>query len=49
MALPLLLDPDVSLLEIGYAVGYSDPAHFSNAFRRWTGMSPKDYRRDLMS
>ena len=48
MTLPLLGNPDASLLEIGYSVGYSDPAHFSNAFRRWTGMSPKEYRRGLM-
>lgn len=48
MTLPLLRNPDISLLEIGYAVGYSDPAHFSNAFRRWTGMSPKEYRRELI-
>jgi len=49
MTLPLLRNPDTSLLEIAYSVGYSGPAHFSNAFRRWTGMSPKEYRRGLMN
>jgi AraC-like DNA-binding protein len=31
--------------EIGFELGYSDPAHFSRAFRRWTGESPRAWRR----
>ncbi|WP_084614903.1 helix-turn-helix domain-containing protein [Pseudomonas batumici] len=26
-------------------VGYSDPSHFTHAFRKHTGLSPSDYRR----
>jgi len=26
-------------------VGYSDASAFHKAFRRWTGQSPRDYRR----
>ena len=46
-ALPLLEDPTVPVNEIAYGVGYSRPAHFTRAFRRWTGVSPSEYRADL--
>ena len=35
----------MKLVEIGYEVGYTDPANFGRAFRRWTGVTPKTYRR----
>ena len=34
----------LSLSEIGFELGYSDVAHFSRAFKRWSGMSPRQYR-----
>ncbi|MFE8071268.1 AraC family transcriptional regulator [Marinobacteraceae bacterium S3BR75-40.1] len=30
---------------IAEQLGYSDPSNFGRAFRRWTGVSPSDYRR----
>lgn len=36
---------DVAIDEIGWRVGYEDPAFFRRLFRRTTGMSPSDYRR----
>jgi AraC-like DNA-binding protein len=34
-----------SMTEVAFLLGYSDPAHFTRAFRRWTGMAPRDYAR----
>ncbi|MCB1496854.1 MAG: helix-turn-helix domain-containing protein [Bauldia sp.] len=38
-----------SAIEIAFLLGYSDPAHFTRAFRRWTGMPPRDYARAFRS
>lgn len=43
----LLTDPDISLAEIAAAVGFANQAHFSTMFRRLTGVSPRQYRRNL--
>jgi AraC-like DNA-binding protein len=32
--------------DIARLLGYSDPAHFTRAFQRWTGVTPRDFRRD---
>jgi AraC-like DNA-binding protein len=32
--------------EIAESLGYSDPAHFVRAFRRWSGLSPGGFRRN---
>jgi AraC family transcriptional regulator len=36
---------ETSLAEIALAAGFSDQSHFSNVFRRQTGMSPSHFRR----
>lgn len=45
-ALALMADPGRKLIDIAYDLGFSDPAHFTRAFRRWTGVSPREFRRD---
>ncbi len=40
----LLRDGHMPITDIALALGYADPAHFSRAFRRWTGVAPSAYR-----
>jgi AraC-like DNA-binding protein len=40
-------DPNLSISEVAEQLGYSDPTSFYKAFRRWTGRSPREYRRLL--
>jgi AraC-like DNA-binding protein len=44
MALHYLSGKRASVNEIAYLVGFSDPAAFSRAFKRWTGRSPREMR-----
>ncbi len=45
MALDYLGARRVSVNETAYLVGFSDPAAFSRAFKRWTGRSAREARR----
>lgn len=43
-----LLDPSSSVSDVALRLGYRDIAHFSRQFKRWSGVSPSDYRKSLM-
>lgn len=43
-ALRLLAQRELSVEKIAEQVGYSSPANFHRAFRRWTGSSPGAFR-----
>lgn len=44
LALRYLEDPQKSATEVTFLLGFSGQSAFSRAFRRWTGISPTEYR-----
>jgi AraC-like DNA-binding protein len=44
-AVRYLQNSDLSVTDIAFKLGYSDSAHFTRAFRRWTGSNPREFQR----
>ncbi|EMI56395.1 AraC family transcriptional regulator [Rhodopirellula sallentina SM41] len=44
-ACELLRESTIEIANIATLVGYESPSSFSNAFKRWNGKSPAEYRR----
>lgn len=44
LALRYIEDPVRSITDITFTLGFSQQSAFTRAFRRWTGLSPSDYR-----
>ncbi|MCY1360870.1 putative HTH-type transcriptional regulator [compost metagenome] len=47
-ALSLLSRPDLSLADVAAQIGFSDTRNFRRAFKRWTGMAPREARKKLL-
>jgi len=43
-AIKLLGDTQIKIIDIAFSSGYADPAHFSRAFRRISGFTPREFR-----
>lgn len=41
-----LSDLDMPIGEVTFRLGYSETANFTKAFRKWTGLSPTEYRNE---
>ena len=41
-----LIEPSLAISEVAYLVGYSEPAPFHRAFKRWYGVTPEVFRRN---
>lgn len=40
----LLSNADIRITDIAFELDYSDSAHFTRAFKRWAGVTPREYR-----
>jgi AraC-like DNA-binding protein len=45
LALRYLADPKIAVAEVAYLLGYSEPSPFHRAFKRWTGKTPTEARK----
>jgi len=45
----LLREGERKIIDVAYCIGYSDPAHFTRAFKQIAGISPADYRHQHRS
>lgn len=46
LAMRWLVTEDVRIAELAHRLGFSEPAAFHRAFKRWSGKTPAQYRRD---
>jgi AraC-like DNA-binding protein len=46
LALQYIKEPDISLSQIAWLLGYEKPTSFNHAFTRWTGRSPSAARQE---
>jgi len=47
LALQYIQHENIPVLEIGYRLGFSEPANFTRAFKQWTGQPPVLYRQQV--
>ncbi|POY37970.1 hypothetical protein C3K47_05450 [Solitalea longa] len=48
LACSLLRSEKLTIAQISYKLGYTEPSTFQRAFREWTGTSPNAYRKALI-
>ena len=48
IAVDYLKKSDVSFYDISFLLGFSEQSSFNHAFKRWTGLSPKEYKNKMI-
>lgn len=48
LAFDYLRQPHCSVNEVCYRLGFNEPSSFNRAFRRWTGVTPGQWRRQVL-
>jgi AraC-like DNA-binding protein len=48
MAMAMLRDREISIDEIAFLLGYAEPSTLFRLFKRWTGMTPREYRDSIV-
>jgi AraC-like DNA-binding protein len=49
LGLQYVRDPQHSFNEIAFLLGFTEPANFSRAFKRWYGKTPTEFRQNSLS
>lgn len=44
LAMRYLREPRMAICEVAYLLGFSESSSFHRAFKRWTGLTPKEFR-----
>lgn len=44
LAIRYLREPQMAICEVAYLLGFSESSSFHRAFKRWTGVTPKEFR-----
>src|SRR5262249_55621223 len=47
LAIQYVRDTGMNIEDIAAVVGFADAANFRNAFRRWTGVTPREFRHSF--
>jgi AraC-like DNA-binding protein len=45
LAIRYLQEPEMAICEVAYLLGFSESSALHRAFKRWTGQTPKEFRR----
>lgn len=47
LAMRYLREHEMAICEVAYLLGFSESSSFHRAFKRWTGVTPKEFRKQL--